>query len=301
MKLVSYRERDETRLGAVQAGKIVDLAAAAQRFTAVTGRKAAEEAAFATMAGLLTSAGSARETAGGIAAWALENAPDTITDLETAVIDVPLPSPGKIICIGLNYADHCRETNTPVPESPVLFTKFTTSLLPHGGEITWLPEMTRKVDYEAELAVIIGKKATNVTEAEAMNHVAGYTIINDVSARDVQSSDGQWIRGKSFDTFCPMGPFVVTADALPDPHVLDIQCRVNGVTLQDSNTGEMIFKIPYLISYISRSSTLMPGDIISTGTPHGVGIGHDPQVLLKPGDVVEVEVEGIGILINTVV
>jgi 2-keto-4-pentenoate hydratase/2-oxohepta-3-ene-1,7-dioic acid hydratase in catechol pathway len=160
--------------------------------------------------------------------------------------------------------------------------------------------MTQKVDYEAELAVIIGKKASRVSEDEAMDHVAGYTIVNDITARDVQSSDGQWIRGKSFDTFCPMGPFVVTAGALPDPHDLAIRCRVNGVTMQDSNTSEMIFKIPALISFISRSSTLMPGDIISTGTPHGVGVGRDPQVFLKPGDTVEVEVEGIGVLMNTV-
>jgi 2-keto-4-pentenoate hydratase/2-oxohepta-3-ene-1,7-dioic acid hydratase in catechol pathway len=299
VKLVSYREQDETRLGVTQAGKIVNLSAAARRFAETTGREV-PESAFASMADLLTASDGALETAGGITAWALEHAPDVIVDLETAEIDIPLVNPGKIICIGLNYADHCRETNTPVPDSPVLFTKFTTSMLPHGGEISWLPEMTQKVDYEAELAVIIGRKAARVAEEEAMNYVAGYTIVNDVSARDVQFSDGQWIRGKSFDTFCPIGPFVVTADTLLDPHALDIQCRVNGITLQDSNTGEMIFKIPYLISYISHSSTLLPGDIISTGTPHGVGIGHDPQVLLKSGDKVEVEVEGIGILINTV-
>ena len=297
VKLVSYREEGETRLGAVQAGKIVNLRAAALRFSEATGR---ELPAFTTMADLLTGSEGKRETAGGIAAWALEHAPDVIVDLDTAVIDIPLSDPGKIICVGLNYADHCRETDTPVPESPVLFAKFTTAMLPHGGEISWLPEMTQKVDYEGELAVIIGKKAARVSEEEAIDYVAGYTIVNDVSARDVQFSDGQWIRGKSFDTFCPIGPFVVTADALPDPHDLDIRCRVNGVTLQDSNTSEMIFKIPFLISYISHSSTLMPGDIISTGTPHGVGIGHDPQVLLKSGDTVEVEVEGIGILINTV-
>lgn len=299
MKLVSYRQHGETKLGVVQAGKIVDLAAAAQRFTATTDRKI-PEGAFESMADLLTSANEAREAAGGIAAWALENAADTIINLETAEIDVPLANPGKIICIGLNYLDHIRETGLPKPDFPLLFSKFTTSLLPHGGEITWLPEMTQKVDFEAELAVIIGKKATNVSEEEAMDYVSGYTIANDVSARDVQFSDGQWIRGKSFDTFCPTGPFVVTADAIADPHALDIQSRVNGVTMQDSNTVEMIFKIPYLISYISRSSTLMPGDIICTGTPHGVGTAQDPQVILKPGDTVEIEVEGIGILINTV-
>lgn len=300
MKLVSYRHQGKTRLGAVQAGKIVDLAAAAQHLTEATGQEV-HEAAFASMADLLTAPNDTLKTAGGITAWALEHAPDTIIDLETAEIDVPLANPGKIVCVGLNYADHCRETGIPIPDFPVIFTKFTTSMLPHGGEITWLPQMTQQVDYEAELAVIISKKATRVAEQEAMDYVAGYTIANDVSARDVQFHDEQWVRGKSFDTFCPVGPFVVTADSMPDPHVLDIQCRVNGVTLQDSSTDEMIFRIPYLISYISHAITLMPGDIICTGTPHGIGFFRDPQVLLKPGDTVEVEIEGIGILINTVV
>lgn len=299
MKLVSYRQGNETKLGVVQAGKVVDLAAAAGRFAQDTGREVSQ-AALATMADLLTASDGSREAAGGISVWALEHAPDTVIDLENSRIDVPLANPGKIVCIGLNYADHCRETGTPIPEFPVMFTKFTTAMLPHGGEITWLPQTTRAVDYEAELAVIIGKKATQVTEEEAMDYVAGYTIANDVSARDAQFADGQWVRGKSFDTFCPIGPFVVTAASLPDPHALDIQCRVNGVTVQDSNTRELIFKIPYLIAYISSAITLMPGDIILTGTPYGTGYFRDPQVLLKPGDVLETEIEGIGILINAV-
>lgn len=300
MKLVSYRQEGKTKLGVVQAGKVVNLAAAARHFAEATGQEV-PEAAFVTMADLLIGSHDALETAGGITAWALEHAPDTIIDLETAEIDLPLANPGKIICIGLNYADHCRETGTPIPEFPVMFTKFTTAMLPHGGEISWLPQMTQAVDYEAELAVIIGKKATNVPEEEAMDYVAGYTIANDVSARDAQFADGQWVRGKSFDTFCPIGPFVITADSIPDPPALDIECRVNGVTLQKSNTRELIFKIPYLIAYLSPAITLMPGDIILTGTPYGTGYFRDPQVLLKPGDVLETEIEGIGILINMVV
>jgi acylpyruvate hydrolase len=161
--------------------------------------------------------------------------------------------------------------------------------------------VSQQVDYEAELAVIIGKKARFVKEADAFNYIAGYTIVNDISARDVQFSDGQWIRGKSFDTFCPMGPFMVTADEIADPHTLAIQCRVNGRTLQDSNTAEMIFKIPFLIEFISSFCTLYPGDIISTGTPHGVGAFREPKIFLKTGDVVEVEIEGIGSLQNKVV
>jgi 2-keto-4-pentenoate hydratase/2-oxohepta-3-ene-1,7-dioic acid hydratase in catechol pathway len=299
LKLVSYSQHGQTRLGAVQRGKIIDLAGAAHRFAAATNREV-PHARFAAMADLLSSPKETIRTANEIVAWAQKNAPEEMINLDTAEIEVPLSNPSKIICIGLNYADHCRETGIPIPESPVLFCKFITSLLPHGGQITWSRAMTQQVDYEAELALIIGKKAFNVSEEAALEHVGGYTILNDVSARDVQFSDGQWVRGKSFDTFCPIGPFVVTADALPNPHALDIQSRVNGAIMQNSNTAEMIFKIPYLISYISRSITLMPGDIISTGTPHGVGIGQDPQVFLKAGDTVEVEVEGIGILINTV-
>jgi acylpyruvate hydrolase len=300
VKLVSYRQGNETKLGAVGGGKVIDLAAAARRFTGATGREV-PQAAFSTMGDLLTASAGALEAAGGISAWALEHAEETILDLHTAEITLPLANPGKIVCIGLNYADHCRETDTPIPEFPVVFTKFTTAMLPHGGEISWRPQTTQAVDYEAELAVIIGKKASNIPEDEAMGYVAGYTAANDVSARDAQSADGQWVRGKSFDTFCPIGPFVITADALPDPHTLDIRCRVNGMTVQDSNTRELIFKIPYLIAYISQAITLMPGDIILTGTPYGTGYFRDPQILLKPGDTVEVEIEGIGILVNEVV
>ena len=299
MKLVRYRVQEEARLGAVRDNRIIDLAGAARRFAAATGREAPPELS-GDMAGVLSALPGIVEIMMESVDWVEQNAPEMFIDLETAEIDIPLANPGKIICIGLNYADHCRETNTPIPHSPLLFSKFNSAMLPHGGQITWSPEMTQKVDYEAELAVIIRQEASQVREEEAMDYVGGYTVVNDVSARDVQFNDGQWIRGKSFDTFCPIGPFVVTADELPDPHALTIQCRVNGVTMQDSNTAEMIFKIPYLISYISRSSTLLPGDIISTGTPHGVGIGHDPQVFLQPGDTVEVEVGGIGILRNTV-
>jgi acylpyruvate hydrolase len=299
LKLLSYSEHGRTRLGVVRQGKITDLAGAAHRFAAAMNREV-PQASFGTMADLLSSPKETIKTANEIVAWAQKNAPSEITDLDTAEIELPLSNPGKIICIGLNYADHIRESGLPTPKLPLLFSKFTSSMLPHGGEITWSRTMTQQVDYEAELAVVIGKKATHVSEETAMEYVGGYTILNDVSARDVQFSESQWVRSKSFDTFCPVGPFVITADALPDPHDLDIQSRVNGTIMQNSNTAEMIFKIPYLISYISRSITLMPGDIISTGTPHGVGIGHDPQVFLKAGDTVEVEVEGIGILINTV-
>lgn len=301
MKLVSYDHSGHTRLGVVLPDHIVDLVTAAEKYAAAT-QDSVPSGAFADMAAFLGAANGLVETAQKVVDWAQDNGPEAYTtDLDSADIGLPLAKPGKIICAGLNYADHCREQGVDLPERPVLFSKFTTALLPHKGEITWSPEITQKVDFEAELAVIIGREARYVKEAAAMEHVAAYTIINDVSARDVQFADGQWIRGKSFDTFCPIGPYAVTADAIADPHDLAIQCRVNGQTMQDSNTGEMIFKIPYLIEYISHFCTLQPGDIISTGTPHGVGVFRDPQVFLKPGDVVEVEIEGIGVLRNTVV
>lgn len=297
MRLASFTEAGQRVLGLVQGDRLLNLTAVSPHYTAATGNNVP----FTDMASLLSAKNSSRETVQSLAAWAKENgAAEFSTPLAEADYTVPLLNPGKIICVGLNYADHCRETNTPLPSSPILFNKFSSSLLPHGGEITWSPTVTQQVDYEAELAIIIGKTARFVNEADAMDYIAGYTILNDISARDVQFSDGQWIRGKSFDTFCPMGPFVVTADDIADPHKLAIQCRVNGQTLQDSNTAEMIFKIPFLIEFISNFCTLYPGDIISTGTPHGVGAFREPKIFLKPGDEVEVEIEGIGLLKNKV-
>ena len=300
MKLVSYHHLGLTRLGVVGPDHIVDLATAAEKYAAATQHSVPLDA-FADVATFISAANGVVETAQKVVDWVQDNGLEAYTiELDSADIRLPLAKPGKIICAGLNYADHCREHGFDLPKRPVLFSKFTTSLLPHRGEITWSPEITQQVDFEAELAVIIGREARYVKEATAMDHVAAYTIINDVSARDVQFADGQWIRGKSFDTFCPIGPYAVTADAIADPHDLAIQCRVNGQSMQNSNTGEMIFKIPYLIEYISHFCTLQPGDIISTGTPHGVGVFREPQVFLKPGDVVEVEIEGIGVLRNTV-
>lgn len=295
MKLTSFIQSGKTQLGVVQGEKILNLTAVSAH---TNGR---DQTAFSDMASLLTAVPHLQDRAHQLISWAEEKGAEQYSNPITQTeFTVPLANPGKIICVGLNYADHCRETNTPLPDSPVLFNKFNSALLPHEGEITWAADVTQKVDYEAELAVIIGKKARFVKEADALDYVAAYTIVNDISARDVQFADGQWIRGKSFDTFCPMGPFVVTADDIPDPQNLAIQCRVNGRTLQDSNTAEMIFKIPFLIEFISSFCTLYPGDIISTGTPHGVGAFRDPKVFLQPGDVVEVEIEGIGVLRNSV-
>ncbi|MCL4860965.1 MAG: fumarylacetoacetate hydrolase family protein [Caldilineaceae bacterium] len=211
----------------------------------------------------------------------------------------PIPDPSKVVAIGLNYLDHIRETGAKTPSIPIMFTKYTTSIIGPGDAIRWDPNETAKVDWEVELAVVIGKRAYRVAEANAFDYIAGYTACNDVSARDLQSEKGdQWIRGKSLDTFCPLGPALVTKDEIADPHNLPLRTIVNGQVMQDSNTKELLFKIPHLIAYLSRAFTLLPGDVIITGTPPGVGMGMKPPVFLKHGDEVTVEIEGIGALTN---
>ncbi|MBI4483359.1 MAG: fumarylacetoacetate hydrolase family protein [Acidobacteria bacterium] len=212
----------------------------------------------------------------------------------------PLPQPGKIMCMGRNYVEHAREQGVEPPKSPVIFAKYPTAVIGPGDPIV-LPSISQKVDYEAELAVVIGRRGKKIAESHALDHVLGYTILNDVSARDLQFTDGQWVRGKSCDTFAPLGPWIVGKEEIPDPHRLDIELRVNGDLRQASNTRHQIFKIPFLISYLSQAMTLEPGDILSTGTPSGVGVFRDPPVFLKPGDVVEITIEAIGTLQNPVV
>ncbi len=212
----------------------------------------------------------------------------------------PILKPGKIVAIGLNYLDHCLEQGKTPPERPTIFTKFSTSVNHPGGEIRWDPGLTQQVDYEAELAVVIGKRAYRIREEDAYDYVAGYTCLNDVTARDLQRSDKQWVRGKSLDTFAPMGPVLVTSDELPDPHQLAIRCWVNGDLRQESNTDQLIHTVPKLIAFCSRAFTLEPGDIITTGTPGGVGVYREPPLFLKPGDEIVVAIEGIGELTNRV-
>ena len=214
----------------------------------------------------------------------------------------PVPDPPKIVCIGLNYRDHAAESGAPIPREPVLFSKFNTALTGSEAPIV-LPPVSREVDYEAELVLVVGKAGRFVKAATAMEYLAGYTIGHDVSARDWQlKKDGkQWLAGKTFDTFAPTGPYLVTADEVPDPHNLAIRLRLNGQTMQDSTTRQMIFTAADLLAYISQVVTLQPGDLIFTGTPPGVGVARKPPVFLKPGDVVEVEVERLGVLRNPVV
>lgn len=219
--------------------------------------------------------------------------------LDEISLCAPIPRPSKIICIGLNYRDHAEESGAPIPKSPIIFSKFPTCIV-GPNEAILLPKDSEQVDYEAEFAFVVGRRAKNVSRDEAMNYVFGYTNFNDVSARDFQFADGQWVRGKSCDTFAPIGEYVATADEIKDPHNLRIQFRLNGETLQDSNTKELIFKIPELIEFLSASITLEPGDIVATGTPPGVGFARKPPIFLKDGDVAEVEVEGLGVLSNPV-
>jgi 2-keto-4-pentenoate hydratase/2-oxohepta-3-ene-1,7-dioic acid hydratase in catechol pathway len=210
-----------------------------------------------------------------------------------------VPDPEKVICIGLNYRDHAEETNHALPEAPNVFAKYSNTLIGDGQAIV-IAAATSKVDYEAELAFIIGRRAKEVSEHEALSYVAGYTIFNDVSARDYQLRTSQWTLGKSFDTFGPIGPALVTKDEVPDPHALGIRLRIGDELLQDSNTSKMIFKVPALVAHLSSAMTLEPGDIVATGTPAGVGFTRTPPRFLQPGETVQVEIDSLGVLRNPV-
>lgn len=214
---------------------------------------------------------------------------------DAARLGSPLARPSKIVCVGLNYAKHAQESGMEVPSEPVLFFKASSAVIGPFDDVV-LPKNSKKSDWEVELAVVIGAKASYVSESNAMDHVAGYVLHNDISERAFQLERlGQWVKGKSCDTFAPLGPFIATADEISDPHNLNLWLKLNGTTMQDSSTSDLIFGIPKLVSYISEFMTLLPGDIISTGTPFGVGLGLDPQVYLKAGDEMELGIDGLGI------
>ena len=279
LPLASRWFRDRVPSGGLSATDGVDLKSWLQG-----GRAAIEDAARIREA-LLKEGGS-----GGAGLFAL----DSVTLLP------PIPNPGKIIAIGLNYRDHAAEQNVPLPAAPLIFAKFPTALIGPGDEIR-LPAISQKVDVEAELCVVILGGGKGLTEAQARAAIAGYTVGNDVSARDLQFSDRQWVRGKSCDTFAPCGPFLVTEDEVGDPHNLAIELRLSGERRQSSNTRELIFNCYALVSYISQSITLETGDLIFTGTPSGVGVFSKPPRFLNPGDIVEISIERIGTLRNRVV
>ena len=212
---------------------------------------------------------------------------------------LPIERPGKIVCVGLNYRDHAEEQGTDLPTAPLLFAKWGNTLIGPGDPIV-IPPLVTKCDYEAELGVVIGSTVRNVSAENALEAVAGYVCVNDVSARDLQFADGQWTRGKSPDTFCPVGPSLVPRDEVPDPQALAIRAILNGETMQDSTTANMVFGVAEIIEYVTRTITLEPGDLIATGTPAGVGAFRDPSVYMQPGDEITIEIEGLGSLTNPV-
>jgi 2-keto-4-pentenoate hydratase/2-oxohepta-3-ene-1,7-dioic acid hydratase in catechol pathway len=297
--LVTFIADDKASVGALIEDHIVDLVSG---YFITQGTKAP----FNDMISFLKGGEEALKAAEGIIKFAAENIKEEkgrieIIYLQDQVkIKAPIPNPQKIIALGLNYMDHCKEQGLTPPDRPIIFAKYPSAIIGPGEPITWPPNLTSQVDYEAELAFVVGKVARNVPPDEAFDYIAGYTILNDVTARDIQFADKQWVRGKSLDTFCPMGPCLVTKDQIKDPHDLNITCYVNDKVMQESNTKHLIFDIPYLLSFLSQSFTLIPGDIISTGTPGGVGVFRNPKVFLKPGDEVKITVEGIGTLYNPV-
>ncbi len=283
MKLVSYKSAGEqVHLGAVKDDRIINL------HRASAGELPDDMLEFLK----------AGEVAMQIARDVLAKADDGIRADSVKLLS-PVTNPSKVIAIGLNYMDHIREADIGVPELATMFCKYPSAIIGTDTDIHWSRGLTQQVDYEAELAVVIGKAAKDVSEANAYDYIAGYMNCNDVSARDLQFRPGdQWLRGKCLDSFCPLGPYLVTSDEIDDPHKLSIKCKLNGQLMQDSSTREMIYRIPYLIKYLSEAFTLSPGDVIATGTPHGVGAFRDPPIWLGQGDVVSVEVEGLGNLTN---
>jgi 2-keto-4-pentenoate hydratase/2-oxohepta-3-ene-1,7-dioic acid hydratase in catechol pathway len=313
MKLVTYESAKQSYLGEVQGDWVVDVAAAYGLIA--KGRIADAKVAAAAnvlrklgrppqdMIELLGLGEKYRKALGVVTACASglgKKAPKgALIPLGKARLRAPIAHPQKITCVGLNYADHAREGGVEPPPEPVFFLKSHNTICGPGDPIK-LPPNSSQVDYEAEFAVVIGKRGSRIPESEAHKYIAGYTILHDVSARDMQFSDKQWYRGKSCDTFAPTGPWIVTPDEIPDPHTLRISLTLNGETLQDSNTSNLIFKVPFLISFLSQSVTWEVGDLISTGTPPGVGFARKPPVWMKAGDTVSVTVEGIGTLTNPV-
>ncbi len=232
--------------------------------------------------------------------WVYNPPADAVADLASVKLLAPIPRPPKLICVGLNYRDHALESNLEIPKVPTIFNKFPITVIATGEAIV-LPKLSTKPDYEAEFAFVIGRGGRHIPAERWKDHVFGYTIVNDVSARDYQMATSQWLMGKTFDTFAPMGPWIVSADEIADPHALDIGLSINGEVLQNSNTAELIFKIPELIAWLSSVVTLEPGDVVSTGTPAGVGVARKPPRFLQPGDDVVVKIQDIGELRNPVI
>jgi acylpyruvate hydrolase len=309
MKLVTYSLRGQVTLGALADDRVVDLRRAYQ--AALFHEGDAGELAVADrrvpgdLVGLLRGGTASLAAAQRALAFGSEQCPPRqVSELSCLLADVdllpPIPRPGKVICVGLNYRSHLAEIGESASAYPILFHKAATSLTGHGHPIV-LPRISQQVDYEGELAVVIGRQGKYISEADALTHVAGYTCANDVSAHDIEFRTSQWASGKMLDTFCPLGPVMTTPDEIPDPMNLSLKTVFNGWTVQEARTEDMVFSVPFLISYISSLATLEPGDIILTGTPAGIGCNRKPQVFLRSGDEISVTIEGIGTLTNPVV
>jgi 2-keto-4-pentenoate hydratase/2-oxohepta-3-ene-1,7-dioic acid hydratase in catechol pathway len=301
MQLISYRLRGSAdqnwRAAVAHNGQVIDAAAL------LTGSASARETG-ATMKQLLASGPESLREVFARARAALDTGPGALKSLDAADVELgpPVPDPDKIICIGLNYADHASEAGLAQTDVPVFFAKFRNSLIGPTSPIHLpSPALSEQIDYEGELAVVMGARCASASESEALEYVAGYSIMNDVSARDLQMRTSQWIAGKALDTFAPMGPGIVPASAIPDPQALMLTTRVNGQVVQHASTATMIFSVAKIIAFLSSLMTLEPGDIIATGTPAGVGFKRTPPLYLRAGYVVEVEIDGIGQLRNTVI
>ncbi|MFX1266065.1 MAG: fumarylacetoacetate hydrolase family protein [Promethearchaeota archaeon] len=300
MHLVSYSKDDKKSIGVELPGGLLDLPSAAAHF-GVEHRVHGYSFPVAMIDLLRWTDGieTVKQLLDTYSQTPPEKRPELVPKDELSLV-APIPRPGKIIGLGLNYRNHAEETGESVPEFPPIFAKFPSSVTNPDDDIP-IPRVTRRLDWEVELGVVIGRTCKEVSVNEALAYVAGYTIINDVSARDLQKDDGQWIRGKSLDGLCPMGPCIVTTDELGDASNLKLQTRINGVLKQDSSTSYLLHNVPQVVSYLSQSFTLEPGDVITTGTPSGVGFVRDPPEYLQDGDEMELYIEGIGYLRNTIV
>ncbi|MGN4422381.1 fumarylacetoacetate hydrolase family protein [Bacillus cereus group sp. MYBK30-1] len=305
MKLVTFTHSGETRIGALENRKLIDLHAAFKAKLKSEGNLRAAQIAEAyipkDMNGFLQGGTESMNLAKAAIAYALVNANEVkmIFEEEEVKIEAPVPSPGKIICVGHNYREHILEMKRELPPYPVIFAKFANTVVGPQDDIPFYP-ISEQLDYEAEFAFVIGKRARNISEADALEYVAGYTIANDITYRDIQRRTIQWLQGKTVEGSAPMGPWLITADELTDPSGLEIVLTVNGEKRQQSNTANLVFSVPYLVSFLSNLITLEPGDVILTGTPGGVGVAHNPQAFLKDGDIVRIEVDQVGVLENRV-
>jgi acylpyruvate hydrolase len=314
MKLVTFAHRGVQRVGLLEGEHVIDVNRAYAALLGQRGDLRAEAMAVAlvpvemigileagerALAAIREATGYVREGLGsGEQAEGLKG-DGLVFTLSEVTLKAPVPQPGKLILLGLNYRDHAEETGQKIPEVPTLFAKYSNSVVGPGAAIL-IPRATEQIDYEAEFAFVIGRRGHHISREHALDYVAGYTIINDVSARDYQFVTSQWMVGKTFDTHCPMGPALVLKDEIPDPHNLDISLSIAGEVLQRSNTNQLIFKIPETVEYLSQVMTLEPGDVISTGTPAGVGFTRKPPRWLRPGETVRVEIAGLGVLENPV-